>query len=108
MCIRDRSLATISIGTIGSSIPIENKDKIVHFLFSFLFVLLWNLAQNNIATIKIISILIVAIFYGAIIETLQSFTAIRTADFFDFLANTLGAVLGTLICLNMPKKCKAN
>lgn len=102
------SLITISIGTIGSSIPIENKDKIVHFLFYFLFVLLWNLAQNIKTTIKIISILIVAIFYGAIIEILQSFTAIRTADFFDFLANTLGAVLGTLICLNMPKKCKAN
>ena len=102
------SLTTVSIGAIGSSIPIENKDKIVHFLFYFIFVLLWNLSQHKKTTIKIISILIVAIFYGAIIEILQGFTATRTADFFDFFANTLGAVLGTLLCLNKPKKFKTN
>jgi VanZ family protein len=92
------SLATM--GEMGSQIKIPNKDKIVHFVFYFLFVILWFKANKNskLGLKKTISILFIAISYGILMEFCQKiFTTTRTADVLDALANTLGASTGYLI-----------
>lgn len=92
------SLATID--KMGSQIKIPNKDKIVHFVFYFLFVILWIKAnnENNGFLKKTISILFIAIVYGIVMEFCQKiFTTTRAADILDVLANTLGATTGYLI-----------
>lgn len=67
------------------------KDKMVHFIFYFVFVVLWCLGLQKTDKIKI---LLIAVVYGIIIEVLQCvLTENRTADFYDVLANSLGAFL---------------
>ena len=70
------------------------KDKIVHFVFYFMFVVLWNFSLNQKIPYLKYKILAGAILYGIIIEILQvAITVSRTADFFDVIANSLGALI---------------
>jgi VanZ family protein len=90
------SLVTLD-SSIGSSIKIQNKDKMVHFVFYFLFTFLWvfymNFHQFNFK--KSIIVLLIAIVYGVIMEFFQGFlTTTRSADVFDVIANTFGAFFG--------------
>ena len=83
-----------------SDVQITINDKIIHFLFYFLFVLLWSFALNNsISKLKIdLAILFSAVFYGIIMEVLQSiFTSTRQADLYDVIANSIGAVTGLVL-----------
>ena len=84
-----------------SIITFANADKVAHFSFYFLFVILWNrfLFVSNVAILKKkYSILLLAIFFGICIEIAQKiFTTTRQADILDVFANTLGAVLGFII-----------
>ena len=67
------------------------KDKLVHFIFYFVFVVLWCFGLHKTDKIKI---LLIAVVYGIIIEILQdTITVSRTADFFDVIANSLGALI---------------
>jgi len=90
------SLMTIS-SSLGSSIPIQNKDKYVHFTFYFVFVVLWFLYAESKSIkhqMKYI-ILFASIGYGILMEICQGiFTQSRTPDIFDVLANSTGAILG--------------
>lgn len=89
------SLATL--GNLGGSISIPNKDKIVHFIMYFIFVILWALYRNTkeYKSKTGLIIALIAISYGGLIEIFQElFTSTRCADFFDFLANSTGALLG--------------
>ncbi|UGS23323.1 VanZ family protein [Flavobacterium channae] len=90
-----------------SSLPrvkIVGNDKIIHFVFYFVFVILWGLA-NKKSYFKIKndwSIVLFAIVYGIIIEVLQGvLTKTRQADIYDALANSSGAVVGfvSLYCM---------
>lgn len=89
----------VTIGKIGSSIPIAGKDKIVHFIFYFLFVILWyyyskSKTVTNQITFQIVAI---AIVYGIVMEICQSaFTQNRVADIYDAIANSLGAITAFL------------
>lgn len=85
-------LSLISIGSIGSEVAIPNKDKIVHFIFYFVFVILWSKA---IRTAKF-KIMLIAVLFGIGMEFLQQFTPSRTPDAVDILANTLGAITATI------------
>ncbi|RYJ43342.1 VanZ family protein [Flavobacterium beibuense] len=80
--------------------PIPYKDKIVHFTFYFVLVLLWNTSlkhHDNKSKLRLY-VFLGAVFYGVLIEIFQKlFTLTRSFDFTDILANTLGAFLGTLI-----------
>lgn len=90
------SLSTID-SQLGNEIHIKNKDKIVHFVFYFLFVFLWSLYANFKKNIPNSSskILFIAILYGIMMEIFQGvFTTNRTADVFDVVANSLGAFGG--------------
>lgn len=92
-------LSLFTIGSIGSSIPIPNKDKYVHFTFYFIFVILWSLYVRQTNSNKNIQwiILFLAIGYGIIMEICQGvFTTTRTPDSMDALANSLGAITGLI------------
>jgi len=70
-------------------------DKIVHALFYFVFVLLWIMALNEKYKLIIVGI---ALFLGGIIEFLQGIMQQhRSADWCDFLANSIGAVLAFVL-----------
>jgi VanZ family protein len=82
---------------LGAEFNIPNKDKMVHFVFYFLFVMLWSKAINNNSYNykKAIQILIAAIVYGIFMEICQKlFTTTRTADVLDVVANSIGATFG--------------
>ena len=90
------SLASIDT-SVGNEIHIPNKDKMVHFVFYFLFVFLWTFFANfkKIVTNSSLKILLIAVFYGIMMEVFQElFTTDRTADVFDVVANSCGALVG--------------
>lgn len=77
---------------------ISYSDKIIHFVFYFvLIVLILNsfISKSIWFQIKIILLVIV---YGIIIEVLQELlTKTRSADLLDVLANTVGVFVGFLL-----------
>jgi VanZ family protein len=103
-------LITIASLVSFNSIPkvkIVGSDKMIHFLFYLVFVILWGLAKKQIYFNRKYDFLIVviAIIYGIIIEVLQSvLTSTRQADFYDVLANAIGAIFGLVILLIMKSK----
>ena len=84
-------------------IPIPYLDKLVHFVFYLLFVILgglmWQSGKPVHATLKkTILWVVIAVLYGLLMEALQDLLPIdRSAEIFDVLANTLGAVMGGLL-----------
>ena len=71
-------------------------DKLVHFVFFFVFFLLWKISRSNYSNGSII-ILCLAIVYGFSLEFYQLyFVAGRSFDTWDGIADTIGAVSGLL------------
>jgi VanZ family protein len=93
-------LITVASLVSSNNIPkvsLLGNDKIVHFLFYFVFVVLWSFATvKSYLNIKYDLIIVAfAILYGIIIEVLQSvLTKTREADLYDMFANSLGAIVG--------------
>lgn len=82
-------------------VKVENADKAVHFAMHFGFALLWLLylrTKNEAkATVLILNVLLASLAYGTAIELAQQMlTTTRMADVYDVLANSLGAVAGSL------------
>ena len=81
--------------TIGSN------DKAIHFVFYFVFVFLWGnylYSKKKIQNKTLLSIVLAGIILGGTMEVFQElFTDSRTADWYDMLANTTGAICGTII-----------
>ncbi|MEO0038387.1 MAG: hypothetical protein RIQ59_1598 [Bacteroidota bacterium] len=93
------SLITIS-SEIGESINVDFKDKYVHFLFYFVFVIVWFLFLDRTKYAKSVKLLalILAITFGVLMEICQGlFTTTRTPDVYDVLANSIGAFTGIII-----------
>lgn len=87
----------INMNGVASSIVLPYKDKVVHFLFYFVFVTLWCLYFRSTRGFakQSLSVLLTAIILGILIEFCQfKFTTSRQADVLDVLANTMGAILG--------------
>ena len=102
-------LSLVTIGNIGSSIPIPNKDKYVHFTFYFVFVVVWFLfakRTNRTKKIKWI-VLFSAIGYGILMEISQGIIPInRSPEVMDVLANSIGAITGLIFITIILKKYK--
>jgi len=84
----------LSLNSLTSTpqINIPHKDKIVHFIFYFVFVILWYKAFNS-QNKYIVTIVVLAIIYGIVIEVLQhTLTKNRSADIFDVVANAAGSL----------------
>jgi len=98
----------------GDSLPdlsFEFSDKIIHFtIYLFLmisfFIAINNSNQNNfLRKSPVVFSLIITILYGATDELHQYFVPNRSCDIWDFVANTLGAVIaGYIIYIYLRKK----
>ena len=88
-------------------VGVPGNDKLVHFVFYFVFTLLWNFAlEKKIknGSLKFL-VVIVAIIYGIIIEILQEvLTRYREADIFDVMANSAGAFLALIVIFWLNSK----
>ena len=96
------------------SFGISGIDKYVHFTFHFVFTMLWGfylwLKQNEIMLNKIVTIIVISLSYGILIEISQKmFTTTRHADIFDVLANFIGATfaLALFVLIKKEKEKKA-
>lgn len=102
-------LSLVTIGNIGSSIPIPNKDKYVHFTFYFVFVVVWFLFAKRTNMTKKIKwiVLFSAIGYGILMEICQGIISInRSPEVMDVLANSIGAITGLIFITIILKKYK--
>ena len=89
----------------------EHKDKLVHFTFYFVFTLLWVLDLNNTKKFspKKVRLVVftIAVLFGIVIEICQGlFTAERSPDAFDVLANTSGSAAAILLLWLFEKNKK--
>jgi VanZ family protein len=89
MCLKPAGSETI--------VSFRNADKIAHFSFYFVFVVLWykflSLLQSKY--FKNYFVIIIAIVFSILIEIAQkTFTNSRQGDFWDVLANSVGALVG--------------
>ena len=90
-------LSLISLNDVKTFDAIANKDKYVHFLFYFLFSILWGVVFNCKKAKQVVLIFLVALLYGIMMELAQGlFTTSRQPDFLDVLANATGAFVGCL------------
>lgn len=90
--------------TDTSRFNIPHLDKAVHFIFYFVAAVLATFfvresTKGIFPLYKTLwSVVLGAIIFGMIIEVFQhTFTTDREADLFDALANSLGAISGTLV-----------
>ncbi len=97
--------------TDAADIDIPNLDKVVHFSFyfgaAFLAVLFIRERTKGGMELRraVLFAVVGAIIYGIIIEVLQySFTADRHGDILDALANSVGAILGSLAVKSLFSK----
>ncbi len=91
----------------GDDLPvfqIPHLDKLVHFTFYFVAVILGTMAirgkkAEKISLGKSLLVMVVAmIFFGILIEVIQGvYTLDRMGDKYDALANSIGAVSGALV-----------
>lgn len=105
-------LILISCLIQSSDIPqisIPNLDKVVHAFFHFVFTTLWFLffkkRLNSVNNSKPLAIsFVLSVFFGIGIEIFQGlFTATRSADVFDVLANITGATLAVVLIVLLNK-----
>lgn len=93
-------LSLVNVGSLGSSVKIPYKDKMVHFVFYFFFYILWYgffRLKNNSSKLKFV-ILFSAIAYGIVMEIFQGLMSNhRTSDAVDVLANSSGAIFGLIV-----------
>lgn len=87
--------------------PIEHGDKWVHWLAFLLLtvVLYWDSRTAGLKQRRIWMLVVVfPIIYGGLIEVLQDkFFYPRVGDWADWLADIVGVVIGTVICMIIRK-----
>ena len=89
-------------------IPVPNLDKVVHFTFYFVAVILgcFFARERTAGRLKMMKTTLifaaVTIIYGIVIEVLQyRFTATRDGNVYDALANISGTLAGVVILFAM-------
>ena len=95
------SLVPLSFkGSPISLIKISNADKYGHLIAYLILSLSWFYAAKNFAKRKYKKLIIILslISYGIVLEVLQgTLTTYRQADFYDFIANSAGVILATIL-----------
>jgi len=87
-------------------IEINHVDKMVHFSFHFVFVLLWYLYFNTNAKNRNyktpVMLFLVSSVFGIVIELFQhTFTTTRKADVLDVFSNISGAFAALILLLSI-------
>lgn len=87
--------------------PIEGGDKWVHFLMYALFayMLIWDAIRDGLRGWRLVLLtLVFPIMYGGLIEIIQEqWFYPRTGDWYDWLADSVGVVLGLAIWMMIDK-----
>jgi len=82
-------------------VKLPNQDKVLHFIFYFIFTLCWFLTVKRRygSSPKVMAFVFVfAMVYGILVEFCQfAFALGRSADVMDALANTLGSATAVLV-----------
>ncbi len=102
-------LSLAKIEGLDTPINIPNKDKVVHFVFYFLFFILWflNFSTRKNKTQLLGIVLLVSVGYGLLMEGLQGVIQTnRTPDLADVVANTSGAFCALLVTVYFLSKKK--
>ena len=86
-------------------IEINNVDKLVHFTFHFVFVILWYLyLYTNAKTANYkapVILFFVSLIFGIGIEfSQQAFTSSRKGDLLDVISNISGALIALILLLS--------
>jgi len=104
-------LSLTSVPKVNFALKINFTDKYLHAFVYFILSTIWFFALRKKLKkfqFKIFSILNLTL-YGALLEILQGgLTNYRTADFYDFLANTLGIIIAALLFNPIHKKLLYN
>ena len=84
-------------------VPIPFLDKVLHFLeyllFGFLLARVISLPEARKSRIRLfVSVVVIALIWGAIDELHQSFTPLRDPSLFDLIADCIGAGVGQFFC----------
>ena len=102
-------LSLSKISGLDTPINIPNKDKVVHFVFYFLFYILWFycfISEKNRTQLLWI-VFVVSVSYGLLMEALQDVVGTnRTPDVYDVCANTLGALCALFVSVYFLSKKK--
>ncbi len=103
------SLATPSISiSLPKPIRIPHLDKFVHILMylGFALTLAWANIKNHIRTLpNALTTIAIATVYGGVIELLQKYYfPPRTGEWLDWVADILGATIGSIIIILFYKR----
>jgi len=87
-------------------VPIQGIDKVVHlFCYGVLAFLTYPpLAQASGAVRAAILVMLAIAIFGALDEWHQQFIPGRTMDLYDWFADTLGAFLGLIAAIVIPRR----
>ena len=92
--------------------PFDEFDKLLHLVIYAMLsglILLGFLKNQKTTTLYCWISIVFAAAYGGIVELLQQYIFInRYGDWYDFLANTLGAILGIVIMKIVRKRVGGN
>jgi VanZ family protein len=94
--------------------PALGLDKVVHILMyaSFAFLCIWGYREQFVSNGKdyrikaLVLAAVISIMYGGLTELMQEYLVpMRTGDWYDFLADTIGTLLGiSVFCAFFRKK----
>ncbi|MCQ2338269.1 MAG: VanZ family protein [Paludibacteraceae bacterium] len=94
-------LSTMPVGSFLPEVEVPNIDKPVHFLMYAFFTVAILLdrvfLQRRPIALWYIFAPLIAIAYGGAMEIVQHFLPWRSCSIYDFIANDIGAIIGTLV-----------
>lgn len=94
-------LSTMPVGSFLPEVEVPNIDKPVHFLmyafFTVAILLDRAFLQRRPIALWYIFAPLIAIAYGGAMEIVQHFLPWRSCSIYDFIANDIGAIIGTLL-----------
>ncbi len=83
-------------------------DKFVHAAIFFVLQYLWMLAAGG-STARHIMIFAACVSYGGLLEIMQATVfSERSADWFDFIANSFGCTMALVFCTKINRKLFSN
>ncbi len=100
-------LSVINIGVLPKT-DVPSADKIVHTIMYFGITLTLMLNQTSYLHKKITKsqlhfAFLFSIGFGTLMEIIQHFLPWRSGSIYDFIANTLGVIIGTAVFLFLQK-----
>jgi VanZ family protein len=81
---------------------LDYSDKLDHAVVFFVSALLLKLGWNA----KTLHVVVLLLFYGLLMEFIQMFLPVHTADWRDFIADIVGLAIGVMVGTVVQRRCK--